>query len=131
MDSDYSQVASAEKGLPAGRYQKLTTVRLSPDSVDQLLASDIAGYSNEITSRLPQWATWPEPAQEAVFDMAYNLGVAGFLKYKKLLAAANKGDWFTAAMESHRNGIGDERNAEIAALFRQAAAPVASSADSD
>ena len=59
--------------------------------------------------------------RQALFDMAYNLGVGGLLKFRKLLAACTSGQWEIAATECHRAGIGDERNLETAALFLQAA----------
>ena len=52
--------------------------------------------------------------------MAFNLGVGGLLKFHNLLAACNAADWETAAKECHRQGIGESRNQETAALFRQA-----------
>jgi hypothetical protein len=42
------------------------------------------------------------------------------LEFKRLLAAVAAADWTTAAAESHRMGISDERNQETANLFLQA-----------
>ena len=120
--ADYARVAAAEKGLPANRYQSLTQCRLSADSIESLLLADIDSFAANLTARLPAWPTYPEPAQQALFDMAYNLGVGGLLKFRKLLASCASGDWATAATQCHRAGIGDARNNETAALFRQAAA---------
>ena len=55
--------------------------------------------------------------QEALLDLAYNLGPAGLMKRESLIAAARKGDWEAAATLGHRRQVSDERNKEIAALF--------------
>lgn len=120
VSSDFARVAAAEKGLPASGYQNLTQCRMSDASVQTLLFDDIDAFAAAIAKQLPAWTGYPEPVQEALFDMAYNLGVGGLLKFPKMLAACSAGDWETAATECRRNGIGDARNAETAALFRQA-----------
>src|ERR1700744_58847 len=119
--ADFARIAAAGKGLPAAHYQALTQCRLDELSVEALLAADLAAFEKELTSYLPAWERFPEPAQQALFDMAYNLGVGGLLKFRKLLAACTSGQWEIAATECHRAGIGDERNLETAALFLQAA----------
>ena len=54
----------------------------------------------------------------ALLDMAWNLGLKGLLDgYPRMLAAVQSGDGQMAAVESHRNGIGDVRNAWTAAKF--------------
>lgn len=120
--ADFSRIAAAEKGFPAPHYEGFTQCRLGGESVDLLLLADIAVFGANLIARLPPWSGYPEPAQQALFDMAYNLGVGGLLKFRKLLAACASGDWETAATQCRRNGIGDARNRETAALFLQAAA---------
>jgi GH24 family phage-related lysozyme (muramidase) len=118
---DFARVAAAEKGLLAARYESLTQCRLSAESIDALLLSDIEKFDRNLTASLPACQGYPEPAQQALFDMAYNLGLGGLLKFHKLLAACASGDWETAATECRRACIGDGRNQETAALFQQAA----------
>jgi hypothetical protein len=79
------------KGLDAKRYENLTECRLSAESVDDLLLSDIDAFAKNLTARLPAWRRYPEPAQQALFDMAYNLGVGGLLECHKVLAACASG----------------------------------------
>ena len=55
--------------------------------------------------------------QEALLDLAYNLGPAGLMKRESLIAAARKGDWEVAATLGHRRQVSDERNREIAGRF--------------
>jgi lysozyme len=121
IGSDYARVAAAGKGLPATHYEGLTQCRLGNDAIDALLVADITAFEANLTAQLGAWAGYPESAQQALFDMAYNLGVGGLLKFRKLLAACAAGQWAIAATECRRAGIGDERNRETAALFEQAA----------
>ena len=62
----------------------------------------------------------PPCVQAALFDMAFNLGIGGLQKFKKLIAACDQAQWENAARECHRQGIGESRNLETATLFRQA-----------
>jgi len=117
---DYTRISSAPKGLVAGRYEDLSRCRLSADAIDALAAADITRFTGMIEGVLSNWARYPDCAQQALFDMGFNLGIAGLRKFGKLLAACDAGDWNTAARECHRMGISDDRNQQTAALFRQA-----------
>lgn len=119
--SDFAAVAAAPRGLVASGYESLTQCRMSADDIDALLASDVQLFESKLAAALPRWQAYPEPAQEALFDMGYNLGVGGLLKFHQLLAAVDAGQWTTAAAQCHRLGIGDARNQATANLFLQAA----------
>ena len=60
--------------------------------------------ANEKWQRLATHHPWlldqPEKIQRAVANMAYNLGVMGVLKFKKMLAALEAGDRELAAKEA-------------------------------
>ena len=112
-------IAGAPKGQVAKNYAPLTTCRMSNDAIDALTAADIDAFAAQLRANLPKFDTYPAPAQAALFDMAYNLGIGGLKKFPHMLAAVDAGDWETAAQQSHRNGIQDARNNETAALFRQ------------
>jgi lysozyme len=121
IHSDYARVATAEKGRPAAHYQALTKCRLSEGAIATLLDADIAAFEKNLSAQMSAWSSFPEPVQQALFDMAYNLGVGGLLKFRKLLAACAAGKWEIAATQCHRAGIAEERNRETAALFQQPA----------
>jgi GH24 family phage-related lysozyme (muramidase) len=53
--------------------------------------------------------------------MAFNLGIGGLMKFHNMLVAVNAGQWDVAAAQCHRQGIGEARNQQTAALFLQAA----------
>jgi GH24 family phage-related lysozyme (muramidase) len=120
-EADFAKVAAAPKGMAADRYQSLTRCRMVAADIDALLAADVQLFEAKLASALPKWPSYPGPAQEALFDMGYNLGVAGLLKFHQLLAAADAGRWHAAAQQCHRMGISEARNAETARLFLQAA----------
>src|ERR1019366_7850717 len=90
-------------------------------AADTEIQTDYASIEAKLAAALPNWSTYPEPVQEALFAMGSNLGVDGLLKFHMLLAAVDAGQWAEAAAQSHRKGIGDTRNQQTAALFLQAA----------
>jgi GH24 family phage-related lysozyme (muramidase) len=119
--ADHERVASAQKGMVAAWYAALTRCLLSDGDIDALLAHDMESFTAQLAQALPNWGKYPEPAQQAFFDMGFNLGIAGLKKFHRLLAAVDAGQWTAASVECHRQGISEERNRQIADLFRQAA----------
>jgi GH24 family phage-related lysozyme (muramidase) len=120
--ADYARVAGAQKGQAASSYAALSHCRLSDAAVDALAAADVARFAEGVARVLPNFNRYPECAQAALFDMAFNLGLGGIQKFHRLIAACDAADWETAAQQCHREGVGDGRNEETAALFRQAPA---------
>ena len=118
--ADYARIAATPKGLVASSYASLSRCRMTDASITALAAADVDRFSAQVAAALPKWDSYPACVQAALFDMAFNLGVAGLLKFHKLLAACDAADWATAAAECHRQGIGEPRNQETAGLFRQA-----------
>jgi GH24 family phage-related lysozyme (muramidase) len=89
--------------------------------IDALVSSDVHNFETALAAALPHWGTYPAPAQAALFDMAFNLGLGGLKKFPHLLAAVDAGQWEVAAAQCHRQGISETRNQQTADLFRQAA----------
>ena len=121
IQTDWASIAAAQMNLAAPAYAPLTQCRMASDGITALVAADVARFEAKLAAALPNWSTYPEPVQEALFDMGFNLGVDGLLKFHMLLAAVDAGQWAEAAAQSHRKGIGDTRNQQTAALFLQAA----------
>jgi GH24 family phage-related lysozyme (muramidase) len=121
IQTDWASIAAAQMDLAAPAYAHLTQCRMAPADITALVAADVASFEAKLAAALPNWSTYPEPVQEALFDMGFNLGVDGLLKFHMLLAAVDAGQWAEAAAQSHRKGIGDTRNRQTAALFLQAA----------
>lgn len=120
VKADFAKVDAAAKGRVASSYASLTTCRLSSADIDRLMEEDIPSYAAQARKVVPDFDSLPEPAQEALFDMVFNLGQAGLSKFAKLLAAVAARDWQKAAAECHRKGIPDDRNDETVRLFRLA-----------
>lgn len=99
----------------------LPILDLMSESNDAQLEIEITCLESALRSVIHEWEQLPCPAQEALFDMAFDLGIGGLGKHKKLLGAVAARDWAGAAAECHRTSIRDTQNAETADLFRQAA----------
>lgn len=117
IQTDFRNVKSAQRGMRAEAYKRFTALTLIRTDGIELMSKDIAYALNGIRKHWSIFDSMPLPAQQAVLDMAYNLGVAGVMKYNELLRAASAGDWRTAAAESFRHGIGAERNQRTHDLF--------------
>jgi GH24 family phage-related lysozyme (muramidase) len=120
VQSDYAAVAAAPKGQVATAYAHLTRCRMGADNVENLVAADVQFFEKQLAAALPNWSSYPDPARQALFDMAFNLGLGGLKKFPALIHAVNAGDWATAAAKCHRMGIGEARNQATMALFLQA-----------
>jgi GH24 family phage-related lysozyme (muramidase) len=120
--ADFERVAAAPKGMLASAYAALTQCRMSDGGIQALVEADVQAFEARLAAALPKWSSYPEPAQEALFDMAFNLGLGGLKEFPRMLEAIDAGDWNTAAAQSHRQGISESRNQEIAALLRSASA---------
>lgn len=79
--------------------------RLPEHIIDLLLEYDIEQAEKLLRSNLP-WVQFLDPPRYAVFvDMCINLGIGstknatGLLGFKKMITAARRGDWATAAIE--------------------------------
>jgi len=121
IQAGYASVAAAQKGRVATSYAPLSPCRMVDPDIDALIAVDVTRFEASLAAALPNWNTYPAPAQAALFDMAFNLGLGGLKKFPSLLAAVDAGQWDVAATQCHRKGIGESRNLETAALFLQAA----------
>jgi GH24 family phage-related lysozyme (muramidase) len=120
--ADYSSVSAVEKGPKATFFANLTKCRMADPDIDALLVADVTRFEAMLAAAFPDWNSYPEPAQEALFDMAYNLGIHGLQnKFPSMMAAVHAGQWDVAAAQCHRMGIDESRNQQTAALFQQAA----------
>ncbi len=102
-------------------YTANTRLRMTPEAITALQDSDVASFQQAPRSLLPGFDEFPEPAQEALLDMAFQLGAKGLIeKFPHLATAVKASDWQTCAAECHRAGIQEWRNVATADLFRQA-----------
>ena len=135
--AEFARIAAMSGSLPASRYRApagTDVIELSDDDVTGLGVSKLRDeFLPQLQSMCPGFADFPEPAQSALIDMAWNLGLGaaatathkatGLHGFPSLLAACNRGDWATAAQQSHVSTSRDERNAWRANQFLAAGDP--------
>ena len=82
-----------EFGQPIGT--KITETRC-----DELLFRDLNIVLSECEDRFHNnWIDWPEEVKLIIANMAFNLGLTRLVKFKKMFAALNKGDYKLASEE--------------------------------
>lgn len=64
-----------------------------------LLRRDVYKIELELCKKLRFWQALDDERQYALIDMAFNLGVVGLLKFRRMLAAMEIGDYRGAAKE--------------------------------
>jgi GH24 family phage-related lysozyme (muramidase) len=117
----FRRVSGMPAGMRAREYRSATTLRLPDEVVYSLAASRLQReFLPGVRRAFPHFDQYPSPAQRAIVDMAYNLGVKGISKFKSLRAACEAGDWQLAARESRRSTSRPERNEWTRQLFLQA-----------
>jgi GH24 family phage-related lysozyme (muramidase) len=127
--TEFKRVKKAPLGHTADWYRQHCELRLPDADIDSLLESDIASVLHQVDEHFAFLSQYPVPAQEAIFDMAFNLGLTGLLqKFPNCTQAIRRLNWTKAAMECHRNGISEERNQETKELFTQASVEAATPA---
>lgn len=72
---------------------------LRESEIDYLLANDIDEVLAALRDRLPWFDALNEARQGVLANMAFNLGVAGLLGFRKTLALVERGDYDAASVE--------------------------------
>ena len=118
---DYRAILGADAGHVAAFYAGLTTCRLLDADIQALCRADVLVRLKTLRTFLPDLDAYPDGAIAGLADLSYNLGGSFLSTWPKLHAAIVRGDWAEAAKQSHRAPpVSAERNAAIAALFRDA-----------
>lgn len=104
-----------------GIGRNLEDVGITTKEAHQLLDNDIDRVFLELDRNLPWWKTRTDPAQRAMANMAFQLGISGLLAFKKMLACLQAGDYEgarTHALDSKWAKSDTPARAErVAALF--------------
>ena len=64
-----------------------------------LLKNDVNKIIKELRSKISFFKTLDDERQYALIDMAFNIGIAGLLRFKKMLEALKNKDYRTASKE--------------------------------
>lgn len=124
VTSDFVRVQSMDKGHIASYYEAPTAPRVAMTwftCSERIIHRLDVEFFPGIVKLLPNFATFPESAQRAISDMAFNLGVGGLGKFGVFLTDCNRGDFRGAAFESHRKTCSSARNDWTKQMLLQAA----------
>lgn len=83
--------------LTIGYGRNLEDVGITAEEAEMLLYNDLAAADRDLKRALPWVASLDAARQEALLDMAFNLGISRLLRFKKMLAALQEKDWEGAA----------------------------------
>jgi GH24 family phage-related lysozyme (muramidase) len=120
---DYDNVKKQTAGRLATYYQQFTKLDLPQSVIDATVTAEVFQFTVSLVATFPDFNSYPNEACAAIFDMAYNLGIAGLTsKFPTFCKAVKDKDWATAAKECQRGGIGDSRNDWTKAQFEKVAA---------
>lgn len=72
---------------------------ISAAAAEFILQEDLAHAERAVKDAFPWWWKLNDARQFVLVDMAFNMGLAGLKGFKKMLAAAEQGDYQTAAKE--------------------------------
>ena len=103
--ADYAQVPGWQKlsGAPWTIGYGHTGPEVHPGLVivagqaEMMLAADIAKVKQGLSTRFPWWTTLDDVRQDALVNMAFNLGVHGLEAFPDTMAALQAGKWDLAA----------------------------------
>jgi len=70
-----------------------------PERIAEMMLSYAIGDKLQSLERLSWWCGLNDARKRAIVNMAFNIGVAGVLKFKKMIAAIEREDFSQAALE--------------------------------
>jgi GH24 family phage-related lysozyme (muramidase) len=121
--ADFQRVQAMVPAMNANSYRAPASLLLTDATIAALLQARVEEFDSALSGRFADYGTFPDPARLGLLDMIYNLGSAGlFSGFPKLMGHVDNTDWANAALECHRAGPSEERNAWTAAQFNTAAA---------
>lgn len=100
-EESYEQFAYRDTNgfLTIGIGRNLDSVGLSMDEALFLLNSDINRAENALLKRCPWYAPLDDNRKVIVVDMTFNLGIDGFLAFKKMIQCIVDKDYVGASKE--------------------------------
>lgn len=111
-------IRACEKEMFGGRE---VVRRVTREHAAVMLHNDIQAALSEGTRRFPWIANLDAVRQDAFINLAFNMGAGKLARFKKTLAAAERGDWDEAARElldsNYARQVGD-RAVELSEQLR-------------
>ena len=90
-------VGIGHKVLPEDNLEVGDTI--TPEQCQRFFDSDLDKAILGAKYSFPEFDSLPDEVQEIIINMIFNLGLGGFKKFLKLIAAINAHDWAAAADE--------------------------------
>jgi lysozyme len=108
--------------LSIGVGRNLEDRGLSIDESRMLLSNDISDCWASLSSALPWFATLDPIRQRVLLDLRFNVGMGGFMKFRKMLSACAVADYNTAAAELQNSAwftqVQPSRSAKLVRMLR-------------
>jgi len=95
---------------------------MPPSAIREEFEKRAQHFRSGLVGLVPDYLSLPDGPRLALFDMAWNLGLNGLSKFRKLISACNDKNWDVAAVECHRSSSRAARNEDTASLFLSAVA---------
>jgi len=76
---------------------------ISEEEAMYLLDNDIKRVKEELNKNFGAWRTMPEKARMVCIDMVFNLGITGFMQFRKTRELMELGLWLEASEELLRS----------------------------
>lgn len=109
--------------LTIGYGRNLDANGISPSEAEFLLEHDISGVIEQVRRYLPWVDTLDEIRQAAVMELAFNLGLAGLLKFGRTLVALHEGRYADASQHllasKWAGQVGSTRSGRIARMLEK------------
>lgn len=85
--------------LTIGVGRNLEDVGLTEEEALLLLGNDISRVITELDQNIPAFSSLDEIRKRVLVDMGFNLGINRLMKFRRMLAALETGDWSQTAVE--------------------------------
>ncbi len=85
--------------LTIGVGRNIEEVGITEEEAMTLLSNDISRVIKELERRVPAFANLNEVRRRVLIDMGFNLGIGRLIKFRRMLAALEAGDYAQAAVE--------------------------------
>ena len=89
--------------LTCGVGRNLDANGISEEEAHYLLYNDIKKVQEELTKNWGVWRTFPEKARMVCIDMAFQMGIAGFMSFRETRKLMELGKWLEASEEVLRS----------------------------
>ena len=89
--------------LTLGIGRNLDANGISEEEAHYLLYNDINKVQKELTKNWGVWRTFPERARMVCIDMAFQMGITGFMSFRETRKLMELGKWLEASEELLRS----------------------------